>query len=228
MKLLVSDYDKTIEVDSIFRSSYIPNGTIQCIENFIHSGNMFMIATARPYNSIMGEIERYGIPYDFVSTLNGCIVHDKDGNIIYSKEMIRLDIEEFYKLYSCIDKIELIKDKDKDLYYVFKTKLFTSSKRLINHLENYGFNIQSFLMNTYNIAHPSSDKVDSIEFIRKCLDICDKDILTVGDGNDDLNMIKNYYSYGVVKPLPNDAIMENCTKKVKSLKDAFKYINKNI
>lgn len=228
MKLLVSDYDKTIEIDSIFRNPYIPKGTIPNISKFIEHGNMFMIATSRPYDSIIDEIYKYGIPYDFISTLNGCIIHDNDGNVVYSKEMIKIDFEEFYKLYSCIDKIELIKDKDRDLYYIFKTKLFTSSKRLIERLEQTGFDIQSWFMNTYNIVHPISNKVESIDFIQKRLGIDDMDVITVGDSIADLQMIKNYFSYGIVKPLPNIQILENCDKKVKSLKDAFKHINKNI
>ena len=228
MKLLVSDYDGTIEIDSFLRNPYIPSGTISGIEEFMNNGNMFMIATARPYDSIMSAIRRNGIPYDYVSTLNGCIVHDKDGEIIYSKDMLELDIEEFYKLYSCIDKIELIKEKDRNLYYIFKTKLFNSTEKLVSDLKRAGFDIQSWFKETYNIVHPASNKVDSIEFIRKSLDICGKDVITVGDGHDDLKMIKNYYSYGIIRPLSNVNILDNCDKKVKSLSDSFKYINKNI
>lgn len=228
MKLLVSDYDNTIEVDSVFRNPHIPKGTIQGIKDFMHDGNMFMISTARPYESIMSEINENRIPYDFVSSLNGCIVHDSYGNLIFSKDLIKLDIDELHKLYSCIDKIELIKDKDRDLYYTFKTKLFTCSKKLIEHLEKSGLDVQSWFMNTYSIAHPVSNKVDSINFIQKKLNIDESDIITVGDSSDDLKMIQEYYSYGIIKTLPDLNILENCNKKVKSLKGALKDINKNI
>lgn len=228
MKLLVSDYDKTIEIDSIFRNPYIPKGTIPSIRTFMDNGNMFMIATARPYDSIMYEINKHKIPYDFVSTLNGSIVHDSYGNVLYSKEMMKLDIENLYKTFKCIDKVELIKNKDIDLYYTFKTKLFTSSKELIERLEKNGFDVQSWFMGTYSIAHSISNKVDSIEFIQGKLNLDNNDIITVGDSSDDLRMIKEYYSYGIVKPLPNFEIISECTHKVKSLKCALKDINKNI
>ncbi len=228
MKLLVSDYDKTIEIERIFRKPYIPKGTIPRIRKFMSEGNMFMIATSRPYNSIIEEIYEHDIPYDFVSTLNGSIIHDNDGNVLYSKEMMKLDIENLYKTFKCIEKIELIKNKDRDLYYIFKTKLFTSSKELIERLEKNGFNVQSWFMNTYNIVHGYSNKIDSIKFLQKELEISNNDIITIGDSSDDLQMIKDYYSFGIIKPLSNFEIINECDHKVKSLKDAFKYINKNI
>ena len=128
MKLLVSDYDGTIEIDELFKDPYIPNGTISNIHDFRSAGNRFMIATARPYDSIIDEVNKYGFPYDFISTLNGCIIHDNNGQVIYSKELPDLDMDEFHKLYSCIDKIELIKERDKNLYYIFKTRFLNTSK----------------------------------------------------------------------------------------------------
>ena len=228
MRLLVSDYDGTILVDSLFGNSYIPKGTISNIHNFRSAGNKFMIATARPYDSIMSEIKEYHIPYDFVSTLNGCITHDNNGNIINSIDMPNLNIDELYKLYSCIDKIELIKEKDTNLYYTFKTKFLKCSKDLIKYLEKSELDVQSWILNTFSIVHPISNKIDSVRFIQSLLDISDDSVITVGDAKDDLEMIKNYYSYGIIKFLPDFEVLRNCNKKVKSLNNAFKYINKNI
>ena len=228
MKLLVSDYDGTIEIEELFKDPYIPKGTISNIHDFRSAGNKFMIATARPYDSIMSEIKEYHIPYDFISTLNGCVIHDNNGNIINSMDMSDLDIDEFYKIYSCIDKIETIKYEDRLLYYTFKTKLFKSSRKLITHLESSGFDVQSWFLNTYNIAHPTSNKIDSVRYVQTLLGINDDSVITVGDAKDDLKMIKNYYSYGIVSYLPNFEVLRNCDVKVKSLNDAFKYINKNI
>ena len=228
MKLLVSDYDGTIEIEELFKDPYIPNDTISNIQHFIDYGNKFMIATARPYDSIIEEVDRYNIPYDFISTLNGCIIHDNSGNVIYSKDIVPVDIDELCRLYSCIKKIEQIKDDDKLLYYILKTRLFDKSKELFDYLKMSGFDVQSWFLNTYNIAHPISNKIDSVIYIQNLLGICDNDIITIGDAKDDLKMIKNYYSYGIVSYLPNFEVLRNCDVKVKSLNDAFKYINKNI
>ena len=52
--------------------------------------------------------------------------------------------------------------------------------------------------------------------------------LTVQKIYDDLQMIEDYFSYGIIKPLPNADVMAECNVKVKSLKEALKHINKNI
>lgn len=228
MKLLVSDFDGTIEINSLFRDCYIPKGTISNINSFIKSGNKFMIATSRPYDSIMEEIKKYGIPYDYISVLNGCIVYDNNGHIIYSKDISHLDIDKLCELYSCISSIESIKNEDKILYYIFKIALLSNSDSLFRFLEKSDFSIQSWFLNTYNIVHPISNKVDSIRFIQELHGISDNDVITIGDSYDDLEMIKNYHSYGIFKIFPNIEVLKNCDKKVKSLNHSFKHINKNI
>lgn len=56
----------------------------------------------------------------------------------------------------------------------------------------------------------------------------ESDVIVAGDSNDDLQMIEDYFSYGIIKPLPNADVMAECNVKVKSLKEALKHINKNI
>ena len=96
------------------------------------------------------------------------------------------------------------------------------------YLNEIGFDVQSWFLNTYNIVHPLSNKVDSVRFVQELLNIDSNDVITVGDSFYDLEMIKSYYSYGIVKLFPNLDILRNCNKKVKSLGSAFKDINKNI
>ena len=114
MKLLVSDYDGTIEIEELFKDPYIPKGTISNIHDFRSAGNKFMIATARPYDSIMSEIKEYHIPYDFVSTLNGCIIHGNNGNIINS-----MDMPDFEVLRNCNKKVKSLNEAFK---YINKKK----------------------------------------------------------------------------------------------------------
>lgn len=227
MKLLVSDYDDTIKVMTFLGNERIPKGTIKNINDFRNKGNKFMIATARTYKSIMYEVEYYSIPYDYISCLNGADIYDKDG-LIYSKDMIELNIEKLKKIYSCIYKIEQFKEKDKTLYYYVYIKLLESSKRIIESLKSVNVCINSYFFHKLNIVSPMSDKVDSIRFIQDLLEINDNDVITVGDGINDASMIENYYSYGIIKLFPNKDVLKNCDKKVKSLKCALKDINKNI
>jgi len=228
MKLLVSDFDGTIEINGLFRNCYIPNGTTSYIDSFIKDGNKFMIATARPYDSIIQDIKKYGIPYDYISVLNGCIVYDNKGNVLFSKDMTELNTSELYRTYSCISFIDDVKYNDKILYYIFSLAFLSDPDALFSYLKDSNLTIQSWFLNTYNIVHPISNKVDGIRFIQELHGISDDDVITIGDSYDDLEMIKNYYSYGILKPFPNIGVLRNCDKKVKSLKHSFKYINKNI
>lgn len=227
MKLLVSDYDDTIKIMNFFGRERIPKGTIKCIKDFRSDGNKFMIATARTYASIMYEINDYNIPYDFISCLNGAAVYDKDG-LIYSKDMIELNIEKLKNIYSSIYKIEQFKESDRTLYYYIYIKLLESSKRIIEYLKSVNVCINSYFFNKLNIVSPISDKVDSIMFVQNLMGIDDCDVITVGDGSNDLSMIEKYYSFGIVKLFPNHDVLKSCDKKVKSLGSAFKYINKSI
>lgn len=227
MKLLVSDYDDTIKIMDFFGHNHIPKGTIKSIKEFRNEGNIFMIATARTYKSIMYEINDYEIPYDFISCLNGAAIFDKNG-LLYSKDMVELNIEKLKQIYTCIYKIEQIKESDRTLYYSIYIKLLESSKRIIEYLKSVNVCINSYFFHKLNIVSPMSDKVDSIKFIQKLLDIDDNDVITIGDGSNDLSMIENYYSFGITKLFPNHKILKNCDKKVKSLNSAFKYINENI
>ena len=226
MKLLVSDYDDTIKIMNFFGKTYIPKETINKINEFRNNGNIFMIATARTYNSIMYEIKDYNIPYDYISCLNGADIYDKNG-LIYSKDMVELNIEKLKKIYTCIYKIEQFKEKDKTLYYHIYIKLLESSKRIIEYLKSVNVYINSYFFKKINVISPISDKVDSIKYIQELLNINDCDVITVGDGSNDLTMIEKYYSFGVNKLFSNNEVLKKCNKKVKSLNDTFEHI-KNI
>ena len=51
MKLLVSDYDKTLKNGSV-----ILKLNLKYLKKFIQDGNMFLLNTGRPYQSIKKEI----------------------------------------------------------------------------------------------------------------------------------------------------------------------------
>lgn len=95
-KLLVADYDNTLYTDEI---SILNN--INKIKEFRNSGNYFAIATSRGYTSLISEIEKYKIPYDFICTNNGAVISNNNGKIIYKNF---LDIEDFNKIEKILDK----------------------------------------------------------------------------------------------------------------------------
>jgi len=76
-KLLVSDYDDT------FKTTPVPfEKNIKSVKSFRSKGNIFMIATARTYESIKEEVDKYKIEYDYLSCLDGAQLYDKDGKLL--------------------------------------------------------------------------------------------------------------------------------------------------
>lgn len=224
MSLLVSDFDGTI-CDTL---GFVPNGTVSQIERFMESGNKFMIATARSYSSIINKVDKHGIPYDFISTMNGYFVHDKDGNIIYSKESVLLDIMDPDKFASFLKKINFFKNNNRDVYYFIYTKALQCLRDLILLVRDNSSIISDSLYSKLASIQPFCDKVESIRFVQDLLGIDDCDVITIGDDTNDLQMIRNYYGYGVVKFFSNQKVLSACSTRVKSLNDSFQYINKNI
>ncbi len=80
MKLLVSDYD-----DTLYTSDHSIKLNIEAIRRFRKNGNLFAISTARDFKSIKEEIEKYDIPYDFLSCYNSNAIYDMEDNVIYKK-----------------------------------------------------------------------------------------------------------------------------------------------
>lgn len=213
MKLLVSDYDGTIEIFNSYNFN-VPNGTISEIEQFMNSGNKFMIATARSYKSIMEKINKYHIPYDFISTFNGSIIYDNQGNILFSN-----DLEELERIFSYFKSVVFLKEKDRTLYFLIYTKLLEYLRSFLVYFEEKYVFTNSDIFNKLQAIKPFSDKIDSVKFIQNLLGIDDCDVITIGDDTSDLEMIKRYNGYGVSRPFPNHRVLETCNTKVKSLYD---------
>ncbi|MBD9149351.1 MAG: hypothetical protein EGQ14_00750, partial [Spirochaetia bacterium] len=101
-KLLVSDYDGTFKNDK--------DGSIKAnideVSKFMSNGNIFTLASARSYNSLIRQVNRYNIPYDYLICNNGGVVYDKNGNIIFFHPVLNSTL---LKTLKYINKIGLLK-----------------------------------------------------------------------------------------------------------------------
>ena len=77
MKILVADYDNTIYLDD---DKIIK--TIKKIKKLQESGVLFMISTGRSINSILEQINKHHLPFDYLSCADGSIIYDKDCHLI--------------------------------------------------------------------------------------------------------------------------------------------------
>ena len=77
-KLLISDYDDTLFTDE---ESLTKN--LEKIKEFRENANIFVIATSRNFASIMEEIKKYNIFYDYLIVNVGAGLFDNHGKMIY-------------------------------------------------------------------------------------------------------------------------------------------------
>ena len=92
MKLLASDYDKTLYTN---KRNLMLN--IDAVNKFRENGNLFALVTGRSFVSIKQEINYYNIKYDYLACNNGLIVFDNEDNIIDSSILSQSNLDYIYE-----------------------------------------------------------------------------------------------------------------------------------
>ena len=207
--LVVSDYDGTIKrIDNLneFKKS------LKLLNEIINSKICFMISTGRMFDSMFKEIINYNIPFNYLTCANGNVLFDDCFNIIWKKKISPIILHELKAYYKYILSIDA-----KDEYGNFTTKKAIEycieleqnnqiRKQLINQLLYSNLfdyctdGTNKFKIHIFN----SSDKVETIKIIKKLINISNDNIYTIGNGTNDLEMIKKYNGF----ILGND--MDNC------------------
>lgn len=229
MKVLVSDYDKTFYVND---SDIIEN--IKNVQDFRELGNLFIIATGRSYYDFKKKVDKYNIEYDYVLLNHGSTILDvnnnilsnfpiKDTNIYELKKELHLEksIEHF-----CCSELE----SRVDFNYPNLTKIAVRYLPLINIpkikeiIEKKYPHLNAYLVSTNMLEIISKDinKSKAINIIIDKLNIDKSNIYTIGDGETDIDMIKDYNGYSMknsVKEIKDNAIeeVESVSKLIKKI-----------
>ena len=199
MKLLVSDYDQTLSMDDISIKF-----NIKKINEFRKNGNLFMLSTGRTFSSIKSEAKKYGISYDFLSCADGTSIYDSNNKLIMVSKM---DAEDLRKS----NYLKLKYGKHVDIFDINNDASLLPEERVITiKLLNYKAEIKSileyfdkFLINSdytvlYNniyLKPKGVNKSYTANYIEKNLEIDKKDIFTIGDHNNDYEMIRDYNGF---------------------------------
>ena len=200
-KLLVSDYDDTLFTDEV---SLIKN--IEKIKKFQEQGNCFVIATSSSFTSIMEEVKKYQIPFDYIFSNMGAGIFDADGKILYSefipkeeKEKIEKVLED-YPLIN-ITRYGIIEEQEKGAEEIVGYKI----KGNLEELKNLEAIFKSFL-DSFEISIKEEKKLflnykknTKEKAIKKLLSLFPKykdfEIITVGDDDVDFGMLKLFDGY---------------------------------
>lgn len=205
-KILISDYDGTF-----YQSNIDIKKNIDKVTEFRTLGNLFVLATGRSYVDLKQEIDKYKIPYDYLILNHGALLLSKDLEIIkiftLDKVLVNsiLEYANNKDIYDVI-LIDAFKKRVDDTSNIVKLmlKLYSYDKALEvkKYIDKSYTNIKSYLVKDENhyLVEVISSKASKSLMIEKILDkekIVKKNVYTIGDGINDIDMIKKYNGYRV-------------------------------
>ncbi|MBE6144371.1 MAG: HAD family phosphatase [Firmicutes bacterium] len=218
MKLIVSDFDNTFYSDN-----YEEN--IILINEFVNKGNLFVIATGRPFDLLKKDIQNKNIAFEYLICTDGAVVYDKDFNILkldYMNKLVALKILEELKENKNIEKVYLNIENDFicGVYGLYKD--YKKAKQLLEIIKT-NYDVDGYLgLHWINIINKNITKIDGIEYVKNKINIKDSDIYTIGDNVNDLTMINKYNGFIISQNNQN-----NCVKNFKEFMEKINESNIN-
>lgn len=203
MKLLVSDYDRTFYTnnDDIKKN-------VEKVTEFINLGNLFIIASGRFFNDFKNAINKHNLIFNYAIINHGATIIDDKFNVLFNINidsnilpyLIKdLDLTNF-KSYTCCNVLD-----DTNINSLEITKIcvryFSDEEALkmsdyIN--QKYSNFVNAYFINNCGIEIISHkiNKAIAINLIKEKHHNID-DVYTIGDGYNDIDMIKAFKGYAM-------------------------------
>lgn len=236
--IVFSDYDGTIYITEENMKK-----NIKAIKEYRNYGGKFVIVTGRSKTSVSNVIKQYGIPYDYIISNNGAVVFNNDMEKIY-EQAISIDISskivEYLKEKKNIE-IFFFDDEDKVKYHnqeLLKIRIRTSEYELaqtiedeINSIFKDDVKAHSAFPGMYydnhdfvivDIVSKNAGKENAIKKLLDILNIEKEQVITIGDGRNDIGMIKEYNGYSM--ETAEEEVKKSASKIFKSVADALEYL----
>lgn len=224
MKILVSDFDKTIYPDNF-------NTNVSLINKFVSDGNIFVIATGRNAKSMKKILKEKNINYSYLICNDGSVIYDKNFNII---RKIDIDSKTALEIHAYLTKnlTFVFFDNGYELTTNFSDKVDgifgllndrNIGIKVLDYILNNYLNVSAYLSNNYiNIVDKSVSKANAINYLEKLNDY--KNIFVVGDGINDLSMYEKYDGFAISNSIVE---LKNLAKyEVDKFSDVINYLNK--
>lgn len=199
MNLLVSDYDQTISTDDLSIKF-----NIKKINEFRGNGNLFMLSTGREYLSIKSEVKKWNIKYDYLSCADGTTMYDKNDKLIFLSKMDKDDAkvsEILKKQYGKkINIYDIISDNsnipEEKVIQIFDINFIQIIRDITKFLdENLINSTYSTNLNCIYLKHKEASKALTIQYLENEIGIEKRNIFTIGDHNNDYEMIRDYNGF---------------------------------
>ena len=198
MKLLVTDYDNTLEMHYEFTDNCsILKRNIEAINKFMER-NLVCIATGRHFDAIHKTLIENSIKFNYLCANNGAELYDASYNLLFCQPLDEFDIDVLKKLgervffRKCWNS-ELIPSAN---LYFDDLKEYEDIKRYLNSNLKYAF--VEYKFQKIKVINKKCNKLNAINIIQNLKKIDDKDIYTVGDDINDIQMILRYNGYSLI------------------------------
>lgn len=236
MKLFVTDYDGTLFVNE----NDLKKNT-EMLKKLQKNDTKIVIATGRSYPSIMNQLSKYPIPYDYIIAADGSIIYDVNGNILKLYEMNEEIIEPFKKYYQEINYEEIqfvYKEGYSNILTSIKgllginvcimTKNYTTdlNNKLLKMGEDYSeYSFFSYIHSDYSylcVKPKGITKATLITYLMDKYHITKDNVYVIGDSYNDYDMIKEYNGVAMITSYPE--ILEIANKTYPSVSDYIRDI----
>lgn len=210
-KLIVSDFDGTF-------STGVKDIEVNCekIFDFMSRGNYFLLSSGRPYDSLMEQVKKYSIPYTYLATSDGSFLFDKKREMIESFTMPHDIVKELDILlkHDIFDKVQYTYPKTNGKTYK-KNELLANVAFVINNKNitpsfiedfeelkisqtDYDFTVYGYGDVSYYIVRAKGvNKGFCVESLADKIGVSKENIYTIGDNDNDFEMIRDYNGYMV-------------------------------
>jgi len=233
MKLFVTDYD-----DTLYNGDLIINKNINKLKELQQNNFKVVISTGRSYPSILNQVNKYNIPYDYISCCDGSIIYDDKGRIIDAFYLSKEIIKPFINFYQNLNYEEIqfsYKEgysnilKDDNLLGInivlatdnYKEEIIKDFLKLKNMYPEFNFLPYRHPNFSYLCVKPKNvSKSFAIKRLKERLNINDNDIYVIGDADNDFEMIRDYHGVGMKTSC--DSVKEIANK---LYNEVYDYIN---
>lgn len=198
MKLLVADYDNTLELHYDFTDNVsILKRNIKAINKFM-ARNLICIATGRHFDAIYKTLIETHIKFNYLCANNGAELYDDSYNLLYCLPIEEQDLGILMKLG---DKVFFRNPCNSKL--ISSANLYFDNLKDFEQTKEYLDNnlTESFVEYKYpkiKVINENCNKLDIIKIIQDLEKIDDKSIYTIGDDVNDIKMIMHYNGYSLI------------------------------
>lgn len=220
MKLICSDFDKTIYFPDDIEQT---KRNLSAIQEWRRQGNAFSVATNRSFASVQRQLPDFRNYFDYLILDSGSEVFSIDGKLIWSTSF---DEGTLHKLFDAakklpeepamtffnataadfsfapLEKMTKIRFWFKEYNNALKsldTIVKINKKTFLTKFDSLSDNksVLGGYIAFLDIIPETAGKNNAIRKLAKALSIADEDIFTIGDGENDADMIRDFNGFAI-------------------------------